>query len=106
MSTIFKANDPAFDEDTEKGNTYVMDYIMNDLSKTEVKNLCKKIENNKVNIKTYQPRKKATTHESDMFHQETNKEMFEQFLERMEYINDGNLGIDRKTRIANEVSIL
>ena len=105
LNTIFKANDPEYDEDTEKGNKYVMDYIMNDLSKDEVHQLWKKIENNKVNIKVYQPRKKQLNEEGDPPLKYTTKEMFEQFLERMEYVNDSTLGIERKTRIMKEVRI-
>jgi len=45
LEKVFLAADWEYDEDTEKGNTYIMDYILNDLPQPEVRKLWSKIMN-------------------------------------------------------------
>lgn len=44
---VFKAKGNEYDEDTEKGNKYIMDYILDDLSDREMKQLVKEINKNR-----------------------------------------------------------
>ena len=44
---IFKANDYEYDENTKKGNTYIMDYILDNLNDKEMKRLVHEMEQNR-----------------------------------------------------------
>lgn len=43
LDRVFKASDNEYDENTEKGNQYIMDYILNSMTQREMKELCKEI---------------------------------------------------------------
>lgn len=39
LNRIFNLKDTSYDDETDKGNLYFMDYIINELPKAELKNL-------------------------------------------------------------------
>jgi hypothetical protein len=43
LDRVFKAADSEYDENTEKGNQYIMDYILDSMTQKEMKELCKEI---------------------------------------------------------------
>lgn len=105
LQKVFKAKDTEYDDDTEKGNTYMMDYILEELPKKEFNNLCQQIENQALTIKPTYPAKRKTRIEKPKAKSLTTKEIFEQFLEKLEYINDKNIDFDCKVRIMNTVCL-
>ena len=102
IEKVSKANDVQYDDDTDKGNTYMMDYILNELPKPEFNNLCKQIESGKTNFKTYYSTKRNKSQKM-CSKSLTTADIFEQFLEKMEYIDENNLGLDWKKRIIDTV---
>jgi hypothetical protein len=47
LDKVFKAQNYEYDENTEKGRQYIMDYILESIPEKEIKQLCNEIEKTK-----------------------------------------------------------
>lgn len=109
LDKVFKAADSAYDEDNEKGNQYIMDYILNTLNEKEIKQLCSDIDKTKnKRIKVYQPPKPKSIgrspNRSDNHDPLTSMNIYQHFCDNMEYFDDKHLGVERKINIKRTVN--